>query len=404
MEAKMEVQMEAKGITPIVLKSDYSRRYPDPLNTLTNDEPFNIEHFVLLCKAIDLPPNISDEPNPRKQDTDRALYKRVRLSLESPDEPTFHLKNKGITIIARKVEMSDDKRSATIYLGTGDGIADGGHTYKIIQEAKADGTCPGSQYVKVEVLTGIDKDTAVDITDGLNTALQVQLKSLLNLRSDFQWIEDELKGTPYANDIAYMENEDKDIDIRMIVAYLLMFNKKFFPNGNEHPIIAYTSKDQCLRKYVEDKKSFEMLRPILKDILLLSDHISLKCRERWNDSGGRAARMKGVYNKKERATFKYYFAGKEDFFKMYDGALYPILGSLRFMVEQKKGDTKYSWRLGTFKKVVEFFDSMADKILEATYNKSLDYGLKPNPIGKDTNHWDHLYKTVALKYLEAHQG
>ena len=85
--------------------------------------------------------------------------------------------------------------------------------------------------------------------------------------------------------------------------------------------------------------------------------------------------------------------------KLYDGALYPILGAMRFLVEQKPGQDVYSWKLISFKKVKEFFDEIAPELIATTYNTSVTYGLKPNPIGKDENHWDNLYKTVALHYL-----
>ncbi len=81
------------------------------------------------------------------------------------------------------------------------------------------------------------------------------------------------------------------------------------------------------------------------------------------------------------------------------GTLSPIFGALRFLVEKKNGDAHYSWKPGSFAKVKAFFDRVAADMLQTTYNTSLIYGRKPNPIGKDANHWDNLYKTVALEYL-----
>jgi hypothetical protein len=39
-------------------------------------------------------------------------------------------------------------------------------------------------------------------------------------------------------------------------------------------------------------------------------------------------------------------------------------------------------------------------MLATTYNTSLTYGRKPNAIEKDDNHWNMLYKTVALAFLQ----
>ena len=49
------------------------------------------------------------------------IYKGIRLSLEDADGLSFHLKNKGITILAHRVEYSQGKFTATIHLGQNDG-------------------------------------------------------------------------------------------------------------------------------------------------------------------------------------------------------------------------------------------------------------------------------------------
>ncbi len=397
--------MEKKNLAEVVLKTEYSRRFPDPLNQLTNQGPYNIEHYSFLVRAIDVPAGISKEPNPREQNIDRGIYKEIKGSLESMEDPTFHLKNKGITILAHRVDMSDDKKTAKLFIGEGDGIADGGHTYEIVLAAQRDKTCPDSQYVRIEVITGVPSEMAVDITGGLNTAVQVQDASLLNLEQRFEWVKKILKGTPYENEIAYKQNEDKDCDIRDILSYMTIFNKKLFPNGNSHPRVAYVSKAKCLELYDQNQSSFEMLKPILKDILYLVDYVSLKGRERYNEvTRGHAGGMKGVYNSKERSKFKFIFMEEEDNYKLYDATLYPILGALRFLIEQKKGDTVYSWKFNSFTEVKKFYDEVAAKVIISTYNLSVNYNYKPNPIGKDENHWDNLYKTVALHYLETRQA
>lgn len=389
-------------LTPLILKSDYSRRFPDPINNLTNQGPYNIEHHVLLVKAIDVPVGIPLEPNPRAE-SDRInynIYKDVRKSLERVDDPTFHLKNKGITILAHKVELSDDKKTAMLYLGDNDGIADGGHTYRIILAAQKDKTCPDSQYVKFEIITGAES-LGIDITEGLNTTVQVQPSSLDNLRGRFDWIKKTIKDMAYANEIGYEETENKEYDIREIVSIMTIFNVKHFTSSN-HPKTAYVSKAKCLELYEKDQESFEMLRPILKDILFLSDYVSVRGYERCNDEGLHSGGWVGVYENKKKGH-KFLFMQAEHKYRMYDGALYPILGALRFLVEKKKGDATYSWRLNSFNEVKKFFDDVAPKLLTITYNTSLTYGRKPNPVGKSDNHWEQLYQTVELHFLRSKQ-
>lgn len=392
--------MENVKLQKVLIKTDYTRKYPDPLNQDVSGDPYNIEHHILVSRAIDVPSGIPKDPNPREQRIDYGIYRKVRESLEDADDLSFHLKNKGITILAHKVDYSPDKRVATVYLSEGDGIADGAHTYEIILAAQGNETCPDGQYIKFEVITGIPREMRVDITGGLNTAVQVQPASLANLEGQFEWVKETLKDMPYANEIAYKQNEDAAYDIRDILGLLTLFNVNKFSNI-KHPREAYVSKAKCLDMYLEDPDSFKMLKPLLKDILYLHDYVHVRGKERYNAvKGGRAGKMTGIYTeRRKRGKHTFHFMGAEADQKLYDGALYPILGAMRFLVEQKPGQDVYSWKLISFKKVREFFDEIAPELIATTYNTSVTYGLKPNPIGKDENHWDNLYKTVALHYL-----
>ena len=389
-----------KNLDKIIIKAEYSRFYPDPLNKNLDGDPIHIEHHVILSKAIDIPAGISKAPNPRAQRTDKGIYKDVRASLDNADELSFHLKNKGITILAHHVDYSVDKKVATIFLGPGDGIADGGHTYQIILEAIEEHTCPADQYVKLEVLTGIPQGMGTEITGGLNTAVQVDDASLLNLEGEFEWVKETLKDTDFSARISYKQNEQRAFEIREILGLMTLFNVNKFPySEGKHPKDAYVSKAKCLDLYQEDSQSFKMLQPILIDILHLYDYVHIRSKERYNEvMGGKAAAMKGVYATKERGSYEYIFIGEERNYKLYDGALYPMLGAMRFLVEQKPGEKVYSWKLESFDDVQSFFDEVAPDLVATTYKTSLTYGRKPNPIGKDENHWDNMYKTVALHF------
>ncbi|MCG8430864.1 MAG: AIPR family protein, partial [Candidatus Omnitrophica bacterium] len=366
-----------------------------------SDNAFNIEHHILLVKASDIPAGISLEPNPRAQKTDYGIYKEVQESLENEDDPSFHLKNKGITMFAHKIEMSEDKKVTSVYLGKGDGIADGGHTYKIILDSISQNRCPKNQYVKFEILTGVPDTHKVDITGGLNTAVQVQEASLANLEGRFEWIKQTLKDAPYANQIAYKQNEKKPVDIREIIAYMTLFNV-------EHPLLrnrslkeAYASKNACLTLYKDKQDTYMMLKPILKDILCLRDYIDLNARELYNKkTKGKGGAMVGIYSKRSRGKFQLLFMQAESEYKLFDSALYPMLGALRYLVHIKPGEKEYSWKIGSLEKVKAIYRSVAADMLRTTYNTSSAYGKKQTSVGKDENLWDSLYKTVALAYLQ----
>lgn len=396
--------MSNTKLDKIIFRTNFSRRFPDPLNGLADADPYNIEHHVLLIRAIDIPSGISVAPNPRQAKTNVGIYKEIQASLEDAGDPTFHLKNKGITIFAHKVDVSDDKKVLTAFLGSGDGIADGGHTYKIIIDSQSKNKCPDNQYVRLEIITGIPSLNKVDISGGLNTGVQVQEASLENLQGTFDWIKEELKGTPYGKKIAYMQNEPGEFDIRDILAFMTVFNVEHPSLKGRQPKEAYTSKAACLKLYQENEASYKMLRPILKDILCLHDYIHLNLGKKYNEAlkqegaKGRAHGMVGVFDHKQKGTFKFIFADKESDYKLYDGTFFPIYGAMRYLVK-KKGD-EYAWKFKSFDDVKKMFDAKAKELLEATYRKTEEFGKKPNPVGKNESHWDYLYEKIVTAYTQ----
>jgi hypothetical protein len=385
-----------------ILKAEFSRRYPDPLNVAESDTDYNIEHHVLLCRALDIPSGIPKKPNPRQQDVDRGIYKTITASLENHAEPFFHLKNKGITILASRIEYSEDKKVATVFWREDDGIVDGGHTYEIILAAQSRGTCPENQYVKLEILTGVPREMNVEIAEGLNTGMQVQQISLANLKGKFEWIRDTLKGRPYADKISYVENEEGEIDIREVISLMTLFANDLFPaEQGKHPKDAYVSKARCLKLFLDNPDSYKALKPILHDILVLHDLVHINSRKFYNAvKGGSAGAMKGVFEGRKRGKYSFLFTQQENEYRLFDGTLYPILGALRYLVEKKPGQTEYSWKLGSFDKVVELFNKTAAEMVEMTYKTSITYNRKPTAVGKDDNHWVMLYKTIKLAYME----
>ncbi|MFA4985518.1 MAG: AIPR family protein [Candidatus Brocadiia bacterium] len=371
------------------------RKFPDPLRDLSG-EYARLEHYSIICRAIELPEEIPDTPNPREQNTDRMVYKAVRKSLES-EEPTFHLKNKGITLLASRVDMHESESTATIHFGDGDGIVDGGHTYEIIKEARNASVCPSNQWVRVDVLVGVPNGLASHIAGGLNTTIQVQKSSLANLENKFDWIKQALKDEPFT--IAYRENEEGHYDIRDIISLLLLFNVKLYPeNGQDYPKETYTSKAKCLEKYLGNMETFEWLLPILKDILRLHDHVHMVSRVRYNEEfEGRAGGMKGVFEQRKRGKFTFVFTNQESEYRLWDGALYPILGSMRFLVREGSNG-QAEWKLGSFDKVLRFYESVAGDMVKITYDASLSLGRNANALGKSENLWKTLFMCVALKY------
>src|SRR5208282_3066238 len=113
-----------------------------------------------------MPEGLPKGANPREQNIDRGIYRDVMSSLLNEDctPNTFHLKNKGISILAEEVSKADNDEELKVRFASSEqGIVDGAHTYEIIMRGKSEITesnagesNPINQYVKIEVLTGLD--------------------------------------------------------------------------------------------------------------------------------------------------------------------------------------------------------------------------------------------------------
>lgn len=390
--------MKSFQISPLV-----SRRLVDPVFK----QP-KVERHVFFCNVADLPEDIPTEPNPRSPRVDRSIWKEIERHLlnEEGVPNSFHLKNKGITILATEVEKLGNDRFE-VYCKPGEGIVDGGHTYALLlknaSQVKAlsdDPNADFNQFVKLEIVTGIDDETAMEMAGGLNTAIQVQRFSLENLKHEFDWIQKRLAGQPFADKIAYSENENKPYDVRDILLLLDIFNIKEFPNDrSEYPTRAYNNKGKVLDHYISHREQYEALSGILLDILALHDIIALEGRERHNEAGGRGGRLAFV-EAKARGLYEFPFTGKQGKYRLHRGAIFPMLGAFRWMVEEDPKSGKLKWT-GGFSAVKKVWSAAGGDLMQATQQTSDELGRKLTAIGKSKNHWANLHNIVAKHQLMA---
>ena len=380
-----------------VFRAKFARRIPDPVYP-------SAERHVLMCPVEDMPEGLPKDPNPREQRTDKGIWKDIERHLLNREgtSNTFHLKNKGITIIASRVKkLADDE--IEVGFTSGDGIVDGGHTYELIvknlpriRAAKDEGD-EISQFVKVEILTGVDRPLATEIAGGLNTAIQVQKSSLENLAGSFDWIKDELKASSALEHIAFRENDPGEHDIREVISWLECFNIVAFPNdGDEHPVRAYVSKASVLDAYCDNIEQYRVLRPILKDILVLHDLISEEARTLHNDRGGRAANLAFV-EKRKKGKYQFVFSGREGQHRLARAPLLPMMAALRWMV--RLGDDGLAKWHGGFEDVVKLWRRVGGDLMKATQRTSEGENRKTHAIGRSANHWETIHSIVVKRQL-----
>ena len=384
------------SLRTFVLPSRFSRRLPDPVHF----EDRGMERHFFFVSASEVPKDLPTDPNARVPNIRKSVYKEVRESLVSGDG-LFHLKHKGITLVAASV----DKKAEGVFnvcLDKGQGLLDGGHTYALILDEQTKGTLPANQFVKFEVITRAPQDWVPEMAGGLNTSVQVQDMSLDNLEGKFDWIKKILKDQPYAEEIAWRENEDKEFDGRDIVSILTCFNVEEFPtdDGDKQPVMAYEKKASALKLYGSNEESFHKLAPIVKDILILHDQIrsSSNVSARWNDEGGKFGALAFVEHRKK--PFDLPFLQKSSEYRLMNGALYPILAAFRWMVERDPKGGQFRWR-GGFKEVQRLWLDSAMELVKMTKQASDELGRNPNAIGKSRNHWANLFARVAMRDMAA---
>lgn len=393
-------------MSTFTFKALTARRIPDPVF------PGSSRH-IFLCAVQDMPADLPKGANPREQNIDRGIYRDVMKSLLNEDctPNTFHLKNKGITILAEEVFKSDDEEALKVRFNSDDqGIVDGAHTYDLIMRGQADiadlnasgESIPISQFVKVEILTGLDGNLVTEIAGGLNTAVQVQRMSLADLGNEFDWIKMELKKSDFLQYVAFKQNEVKEFDARDIIRLLDLFNITEFPNdGTTYPIRAYTTKEGVLKHYLakdgngtEYAENYKRLRPILNEVLVLHDTISRFGKDLYNKGGGKkGGRLKFVETSKAKKKFKFPFLGEEHESRLSGGALLPMLGAFRAAVEVDTNSNTIGWK-GGFANVLQLWDDTGKSLMEATQETSEELGRNPNAIGKSKKHWAFLHNLL----------
>lgn len=149
---------------------------------------------------------------------------------------------RGILLSAKDGSYSNYSNEITVRFEDCEvhGNIDGGHTYRTILQYR-DQLDSGQQYVKVEILTGIE-----GIFQGLaaarNTSVQVQDKSIAELEARFDIIKNTLANASYISRVFFKENDTGDIDVADLLALLNMFNIDRYVGMLSFPINSYSFK------------------------------------------------------------------------------------------------------------------------------------------------------------------
>lgn len=370
--------------------------------------------YLAVVNIKDIPSELNEwrELNVRDPKESKAVPKEIKQSLlDNPDD--FFFKNRGLLIISDKVAYNNS--SGNIELEFSDkamnGLADGGHTFRVIRRhiegLSEEELSELNAYVKIEILEGFKtREEVVPVIEARNNSTAVLEQSFQELLGAYNSIKDQLKEEKYFNRIYYKQFEEsvdgtikKDIDIKEILSYLICFDIESF-NENNHPIKAYSSVSKVVEHFAIDAKKPEKaerlnrLVGLLPVVLKLRDIIYKELPASHNASGGAFGNLTGVSKIDDKAKYEeLVFINEKSNFRIPSGFIYPILASIRVLVQDN--NKEYTWRHDP----VEFFYLIKDELITAVIDQAKRIK-NPNQLGKDAGTWSLCYKIAELVELK----
>jgi hypothetical protein len=361
--------------------------------------------YVCYANAASIPQTIEDwmETNPREQKMTTNVAKTISSSLQ--ENINFHELNRGILLSAESVGYDNQKKLVTIVLSDPaiHGNIDGGHTLRAILEAQKSGTVSSERYVFMEIFTGLD--TPVELAAARNTSVQVDLKSIEELKDSFSVIKRCFSALPFANRIAYKMNEHyndpsiEPIDVREVITILNMFNQVIYPIRNNdgrladlQPVQCYTGKEASLKRFLNLGKGRREqiiinMEPIIKDIFDLWDDIESNFPVMASRAGKRYGTRKYTRFNDNNVVGNAIFSQKELQYIVPKGLLYPLVGAFRSLVVVKNNE--YSW----VKSPKKVWDTLGPQLVTIILDEKVE---TPDSIAKNSNLWSNLFKEVFI--------
>ena len=359
--------------------------------------------YYLLVNMKDIPENIPLDVNPRVPKMGTNVAKRLVNVVVEP-ETDFYINNRGIVISAKSLSFNSAESEVTIDIGNQDdendkynyGILDGGHTYTAIMQNRHRIPSDIEKYVRMEVITNVINITR--LSDARNTSVQVSDIALFNLEDSFEDIRQAIKDEPYAENIAYKDNENKPINISELLRLMYAFDILKYPDDSMAPIQSYSGKAQVFKRYKDafDTPFYKSLTKQLPTLVNLYDLIEKELSSKYNDykkkigvSIPRFGSVKGVENI-EKGT-KTNFLQKKTTYAISSGYIYPIFGAFRSLLRFDEKTGEVSWLFDP----LEIWEEVGTSIAQNTFESSNN----PQLAGKDKQLWLSNYRIVETQSL-----
>jgi hypothetical protein len=235
------------------------------------DHPHMREHSFYIY-ARDLPYDVPHGCNPRHQNINRPAYAPVKDSFLDTQKKIFHLQNRGITVLADRVDVqrvgdsSNEWIIMKAFIPDDLGNVDGQHSYLIVSELRGKNE---AQRIKVRILELLPREHITDVAEGLNTSVQVTKDSLSNQRGRFEAIKTAIADKPYKDRIAWVENQEKtNMPVKQIIQLMWVCHPGLFDGATEkHPSWIYS------RSVAVYENGFHRHEPLRNQLLTMAPAI-----------------------------------------------------------------------------------------------------------------------------------
>lgn len=395
-------------MTQLKLKAKEFKRMMDPNNPKS-------KHIKYVCyvQANSIPEEISEwmETNPREQKMTTNVAIKIKESLR--DNQYFHELNRGILISALATEWDNRNEDLTISFDNPEihGNIDGGHTLRAILEAKSKNYLSNDKYVFFEIFEGID--SPVELAAARNTSVQVDLKSIAELENSFNVLKEALSDNVFYNRIQFKMNEHYNeddivpIDVREIIAIILMFSQEIYPYKTSEGILSdlqpmqcYSGKEASLKKFLKQNGGSEEqqkidrenminhMKPIIKDIFDLWETVETSFASVTNSTGKRFGSRKYTKYDNGKVVAKSFLLQQDLQYYIPKGLMYPVVGAFRALV-QRNSDGTYYWK----KNPIEVWNTIGSKLVAIVLDEKAE---NPDVIAKNSNLWSNLFKEVYI--------
>lgn len=384
-------------------KVEALRTLASPYRGETEDEITLETIYYLLVDMRDLPDNIPLDVNPRKPKMKTSVARSLLTAVVEP-ETDFYLNNRGIVIAAKSLSFSPSDSEVTIDIGNQDdesdrssyGILDGGHTYTAIIQKRNEIPEHLRKYVRVEVITNVQNITR--LSDARNTSLQVSDIALFNLDDKFDNVKAAIADQPYANQIAYKDNESNPIHISELLRLIYAFDIDKFPSDNAAPVQSYSGKAQVFRRYQQAYETpfYQALVRQLPTLVKLFDIIELQIPKRYKEykkaqgvATPRFGSVRGIESL-DKPT-KTEFLATPTNYSVSSGYIFPIFGAFRCLLKYDEHTETTSWLFDP----IEVWEEVGTSIVQNTFETCTN----PQFAGKDKQLWLSNYRIVETQSL-----